>query len=275
MHDEPEAVLIDRARAGDHNALTALLERHEHRVYRFGMKLCGDREDAREVLQETLLTAARDLRDFRGEASLSTWLYTVARSHCIKRQRKKKLSRERDLSIETDVGHEAERVEDPGRGPERNLEGKQVERALEDAIASLEEGYREVLVLRDVEGLTAPEVAMVMGITQQAVKSRLHRARASVRAVVAPLLGEDLGAPAVGCPDVLEVFSRHLEGEIRPENCREMQEHLAECARCRGVCASLEKTLALCRRAGPRVEVPEAVQRSVRVALKNFLADRV
>jgi RNA polymerase sigma-70 factor (ECF subfamily) len=137
--------------------------------------------------------------------------------------------------------------------------------------------YREVLVLRDVEGLSAPEVAEVLGVSVQAVKSRLHRARLSVRAHVAPLLGVPTEATAVGpgaCPDVLTLFSQHLEDEISSEVCGEMERHLAACSRCRSACDSLKRTLALCRAAGPAAPVPPSVQASVRVALRDFLAEK-
>ena len=109
----------------------------------------------------------------------------------------------------------------PGESPDEALARQQVEAALEQAIAALEPMYREVLLLRDVEGLTAPEVAEVLGVSVQAVKSRLHRARLSVRARVAPLLGIEPGPPAPGgCPDVLTMFSQHLEDEISADALR-------------------------------------------------------
>jgi RNA polymerase sigma-70 factor (ECF subfamily) len=135
--------------------------------------------------------------------------------------------------------------------------------------------YREVLLLRDVEGLTAPEVAEITGATTQAVKSRLHRARLSVRERIAPLLGikSDLPAAAGTCPDVLMMFSQHLEDEISADLCAEMERHLEGCARCRGTCDTLKRTLALCRSAGGSVTVPAAVQASVRTALRDFLGE--
>jgi RNA polymerase sigma-70 factor (ECF subfamily) len=150
-----------------------------------------------------------------------------------------------------------------------------VERALEQAIAGLDPMYREVLLLRDVEGLTAPEVAEVLGLTPQTVKSRLHRARLIVRERVAPLLGIQLDLPrAPGiCPDVLTMFSQHLEDEISADLCAEMERHLDSCGRCRGACESLKRTLALCRTSGPTVEVPAPVQTSVKKALRTFPAE--
>jgi RNA polymerase sigma-70 factor (ECF subfamily) len=277
MREEADHQLLERARSGDERALEELLGRHQARVYGFCMKMCRDPEDAKDVLQDTMLAMARTVRDFRGASSISTWLYTIARSFCVKKRRKSKFAPDAERSLDTDAGPEAARLADPARTPDEALAGRQVEHALEQAIGALEPMYREVLVLRDVEGLTAPEVAEVLGITPQAVKSRLHRARLSVRARVAPLLGigtsETPAAPGT-CPDVLELFSRHLEDEISAEVCRDMERHLESCPRCRGACESLKRTLALCRTTSAAAEVPTSVQASVKVALRNFLAER-
>src|SRR6478609_4142201 len=110
-----------------------------------------DPEDAKDVLQDTLLAMARGIRDFRGASSISTWLYTIARSHCIKKRRRSKFA-PAERSLDTDVGVEARRLVSPARAPEEALAGKRIERALEEAIASLDPMYREVLLLRDAEG---------------------------------------------------------------------------------------------------------------------------
>jgi RNA polymerase sigma-70 factor (ECF subfamily) len=264
--------LLAAARAGDKQALEALLERHQEQVYRFGMKMCRDPEDARDVLQDTLLAMARSVRDFRGASSLSTWLYTIARSFCIKKRRRSKFAPEEERSLDSDMAGEARRLAAPGEHPDDALAGREVEHALEQAIGALDPMYREVLLLRDVEGLSAPEVAEVLGVSTQAVKSRLHRARLAVRERVAPLLGIESAPPAPGgCPDVLTMFSQHLEDEISAERCAEMERHLEGCGRCRGTCDSLKRTLALCRTVGPSAPVPAPVQASVKTALRRYL----
>lgn len=266
--------LLSAARTGDRQALETILERHQAQVYRFGMKMCRDPEDAKDVLQDTLLAMARGVRDFRGTSSISTWLYTIARSFCIKKRRRSKFAPEPERSLETDAAAEAKHLGAAGGAPDEALAGRQVERALEQAIAALDPMYREVLLLRDVEGLSAPEVAEVVGVSVQAVKSRLHRARLSVRERIAPLLGMEAPPSASGaCPDVLMMFSRHLEDEISAERCAEMERHLDGCSRCRGTCESLKRTLALCRTVGPSVSVPSSVQTSVKTAVRNFLAE--
>jgi RNA polymerase sigma-70 factor (ECF subfamily) len=275
MPDEADNLLLQRARAGDAQALEALLERHQAQVYRFGMRMCRNPEDAKDVLQDTLLSMARGVRDFRGASSISTWLYTVARSFCIKKRRRSKFAPDAERSLDTDMITEGRQLVDPAQSPDDALASKQVEHALEQAIRSLEPIYREVLLLRDVEGLAAPEVAEVLGVSVQAVKSRLHRARLSVRAQVAPLLGvaSDAAAATGGCPDVLTLFSKHLEDDVSPDICAAMERHLQSCERCRGACDSFKRTLALCRTTGSTVHVPASVQSSVKVLLRHFLAE--
>ena len=267
--------LLAGARRGDAEALEALILRYQPRLYRFGVKMCRDPEDASDVAQDTLLAMARSVRDFRGEASISTWLYTIARNFCIKKRRRRKFEPAREESLQAVDAERLERAIDPSPDPERKAAGQEVEGALRSAIESLDGKQREVLVLRDIEGLSAPEVAKVLGSSVQAVKSRLHRARVAVRERVAPLLGLPVAtAPRqAGCRDVLRLFSRHLEGEIAPEVCADMEAHLRRCDRCRGACESLKRTLALCR-ATPAPEVPLSVRESVRDAIRVFLEQR-
>lgn len=282
-----DAALLERARGGDRRALDDLLGRHQRRVYRFGLKMCRDPEDAKDILQETLLAVARTVKDFRGASSVSTWMYTIARSFCIKKRRRSKFAPAEEESLDARApGTEARQVADPARAPDESLAGRQIEAALEQAIGSLDPMYREVLILRDVEGLTAPEVAEVMGLTVEAVKSRLHRARVAVREAMGPLLaiprfpaepGAPLPAPAPSeaCPDIVQLFSRHLEGEISASVCADMERHLARCPSCQSRCDSLQRTLSLCKAAPlPEVpgKVPEEIQASVRKALQRFIS---
>ncbi|HZZ85946.1 MAG TPA: sigma-70 family RNA polymerase sigma factor [Anaeromyxobacteraceae bacterium] len=275
--DRTDDQLLEEARGGRREALEELLARHQRRIYRFGLKMCRDEEDAKDVLQDTLLAVARGIRDFRGQSSVSTWLYAIARSFCVKKRRRSKFAPEQEQRLGSEAEEEVVQVADPARPADETLAGRQVERALEAAIGGLQPIYREVLLLRDVEGLTAPEVAQVLGVSVEAVKSRLHRARVAVRAAVAPLLGVPEAAaaePAAGagaCPDVVELFSRHLEGEISSDLCASMERHLSGCPRCTARCDSLRATLNLCARS-PAPEVPPAVQHSVRTALQRFLS---
>ncbi len=261
------------ARAGEPAALDALVSRYQQRVYRFGVRICGNPDDGGEVAQDTLLQLVKSVRDFRGEASLSTWLYTVARSVCIKRRRRSKFAPAREESLEAlgDEGRDV--VVEPGRGPEQALLGRELEAAVDRSIGALGEEQREVLVLRDVEGLTAPETAEVLGISVQAVKSRLHRARVSLRETLAPMIGILPTPEKAPCRDIVSMFSRHLEGDLSPDACAEMERHMAECSGCREACESLRATLLACR-SQPLPELPAQVEQSVRRAIRVFLSDR-
>jgi RNA polymerase sigma-70 factor (ECF subfamily) len=271
--DGTEADAIVRAaQAGDEEALNALLKRYQPQIFRFGLKMCRNPDDAGEVLQDTLVAAARTLHGFRGASSISTWLYTIARSFCIKRRRRSVFAPP-VVSLESD-SQAAATARDLGRDPERILADRELGAALQTAIAALEPGYREVLLLRDVEGLSAAEVAEITGLSVPAVKSRLHRARADVRARLAPLLrpgGEPSLPDTATCPDVVQSLSRHLEGEIGRDDCAEMERHVADCPRCDAACQSLRQTLRLCGTT-PAPEVPEPLQRSIRLAIRNVLA---
>src|SRR5690606_7272615 len=148
--------------------------------------------------------------------------------------------------------------------PAADLERRELEAALDQAIRGLDEKYRDVLVLRDIEGLSAPEVAQVMGLGVAAVKSRLHRARAALRQELARVLERPAAAPAgASCPNIVDLMSRKLEGELTAEVCTEVERHVNACPRCKTECDALRRTLAVCS-ASPVPEVPREVQDAVR-----------
>ncbi|WP_428266773.1 sigma-70 family RNA polymerase sigma factor [Haliangium sp.] len=275
MSEYSDSELIARAQGGDRAALDALLARIEPMVYRFGQKLCGHPEDAKGVLQETMITLVRSLDDFRGDSSLATWLYAIARSHCSKKRRKSKYAPAHVDSLDAGV---AERLADAGPDPAQDLERRRLEAALDGAIRHLDDKYRDVLVLRDIEGLSAAEVATVTGLSVAAVKSRLHRARAALRRELAAILDRE-GAPEQpgldrsGCPNIADLMSRKLEGELTADACAEVEAHVAVCARCQAECDALRRTLAVCA-STPLPEVPAEVQAAVRAAARDALGSK-
>ncbi|MFO0660704.1 MAG: sigma-70 family RNA polymerase sigma factor [Polyangiaceae bacterium] len=270
-----DAELLVLAKTGDEKSVEALLERYAPTLFRFATKMCSNQDDASDVVQETLIAAARGLRDFRGESSLSTWFFTVARSFCIKKRRTSKFAPTSTLSLDQDSAAAAETS--PGDSPEQSAERTELADRLRTVIDSLDETNREVLLLRDAEGLTAPEVATVLGLSVEAVKSRLHRARAEVRTKMEAYLpgapvtaGTPVTEASPSCPEIVSVFSRYLEGEITPVECSEMERHVEHCVRCKGACNSLRQTLALCK-STPRGEVPSEVQAMVKRAIRGVV----
>jgi RNA polymerase sigma-70 factor (ECF subfamily) len=147
--------------------------------------MCGPGEDAKDLVQDTFLNAYRGLKSFRGDAQVSTWLYTIAAHACMRLRRKRQGAPDRELSLEefipTSEGELRLQIRTRGPSPEDTLANKELNRALKKAIQALPKKYQLVLVLRDMEGLSAKEVAAIMALNERAVKSRLHRARLFVR----------------------------------------------------------------------------------------------
>jgi RNA polymerase sigma-70 factor (ECF subfamily) len=159
--------------------------------------------------------------------------------------------------------------------PEAVLAARELDAAVNRALLTLNRSQREVIVLRDIEGLTAPEVAKVLKIGVRAVKSRLHRARLSLRAALAPVVGGLAQAPSKpGCQDVLAHFSRQLDGDLSRAACADLAAHLERCRDCRGACASLKKVLAACRQATPR-ELPKRLRQTIRQAVRRARAEQM
>ena len=263
--------LLNAVRSGDESALRDLLARHAPTVFRFAMTMCRNRDDAEDVAQETLLTAVRGAKGVRATASFTTWLYVVARNFCIKMRRRRK------HQPSADADPDATLSEPPSHmgTPDEHFGSHELATALEKAIAGLDDKHREVIVLRDVEGLPASDVAAVLGVTVEAVKSRLHRARAEVRArlgelaPVAPRSAPPMESP---CSEIGTTFSRYLEGEIGPDACAALQRHVQSCTSCNAVCEDLRRTVALCRQTGTSPLAPD-VQARLRTVLENALRE--
>lgn len=255
-----DAELLTAIRGGDAAATATLLERHAGAVLRYARSLCRDPVEADDVAQEALISAARALPGLRADAALGPWLYAVTRSHC--RRAHRRTARAPFTA--------APAVEPSGStpDPEGIASGTELSAALELAIRGLEPRIREVVVLRDVEGLTAPEVAEALNLELATVKTRLHRGRAAIRARLAPLLAPSPERQA-SCPEVVERFSRYLEGEVGPAECERIHAHVDQCPSCNAACASLRRTVALCREAG--ATPPPEVQARVRAALAVVL----
>lgn len=263
MKAESDAELLALVRSGDTKATEALLHKYEQRIYRFGLRMCGNEDDARDVLQETLLSAFKNLATFRGDSRLSTWLYQVARSFCLKQRR----LREGEPSEFEDVAPIAHQLASDSAGGDDRAHAREIGALIQAAVGTLGLPYREALILRDVEGLSAEDVAAVVGIEVGALKSRLHRARFALKQQLAAVLDETPD-DGTGCPELAQELSAYAASEIDQAACETIERHLAGCARCTQACESLKRTVSLCR-ALPGGEVPVAVRNAVRNALRR------
>ena len=181
-----ERELIMRARSGDENAFAQLVSAHASSVYgalrRFGL----DAGEAEEVAQEVFLRAWRGLARFEGRAKLSTWLYRIAFNEA-----QRQLSRRRPPVVEPGPEDEDPIVaipDAPQLGPEAQALDQEFEATLERALGELPAEWRAAVVLRDIESLSNEEAATVVGVRQAAFKSRLHRGRMQLRALLEPYL---------------------------------------------------------------------------------------
>ena len=258
-----DAELLAAAKRGDGAAIDQILDRHQKKVFRFGLRMCGSEEDARDVLQETLLAAFKRMHDFRGDASLSTWLFQIARSFCTKKRRRVQGEPASTVSLEAP---EAAAVPTIQAGPDDQAEAREIGALLHAAILALPEGYREAIVLRDVEGLPAEEAARVLGIEVGALKSRLHRARLELREKLAGMLSDPAAPGQVACPGLAAELSAYVGADIDQATCQRIEDHLSRCPRCESTCSTLKRSVALCSRV-PGGEVPASIRTAVRQAL--------
>lgn len=266
MPEVTDAQLIEQVKRGDAKAMDSLLARHEQKIYRFGLRMCGNEDDARDVLQETLLTAFKNLGSFRGDSQLSTWLYQVARSFCIKQRRRREGE---PAHLESLEGTEVKAIPTDATSLDAKAHAREVGQLIQAAMNTLPEEHREALVLRDVEGLSAEEAADVVGIEVGALKSRLHRARMQLKQRLAAVLDDQ--DTDLGCPELQQELSAYAASEVDQAACARIEAHLDKCVRCTAACDSLKVTVSMCR-AIPNGEVPTAVRAAVRQALRVSVA---
>ena len=175
-----ERALAARAAAGDAGAARALYDAHVDRVYRLAFRLVGEDDAARDITQDTFIRAFERLGEFRGEASLATWLHRIAFSVAANALRKSRRRDEREGPLHDDiVAMTNERRAEP------DLKGR-----LAAAIDGLPEGCRVVFLMHDVEGYTHEEIGAALGIQSGTSKAQLFRARAKLRAELAEFRGE-------------------------------------------------------------------------------------
>ena len=181
-----DRALLERAQSGDMDAFEALVERHKDRLYGLALRMTRSEADAAEVVQDTFLAAYQNLKNFRGESAFGSWVHRIAANHALMRLRHQRVveaATEEMRSPEfTERGSLAEVPDvDWGRGADDKVLDEELGRAIRQGTDALPEGYREVFLLKDVEGLSYEEIAEMMGISVPAVKSRLHRARLALR----------------------------------------------------------------------------------------------
>jgi RNA polymerase sigma-70 factor (ECF subfamily) len=173
-----ERALVLRLRRGDPDAFEVLVRAHQDRVYDFCVRMVSDREEASDLVQEIFVSVHQNLRRFREDAKLSTWIFRISKNHCINRLKYLK-RRGRGRSEEYDERNELALADalGPAPGPDAALEVARERARVQWAIAQLDPDARMLVALRDIEGLSYEEIVDITELPEGTVKSRLHRAR--------------------------------------------------------------------------------------------------
>ncbi|HVN49648.1 MAG TPA: sigma-70 family RNA polymerase sigma factor [Bacteroidota bacterium] len=181
-----EVELIHKAQQGDQRAFTELVKKYESTIYSFAFKVCRDEEKASETMQDTFINVFRKLKQYKGDAQFSTWLYQIVTNNCLMKRRKNKLDRHSvslGLPDDSSSDSQSEEILQPIHTiplqitPQDEVVNNELRERLDQAILKLPMEQRIVFILRDVEGRSSEETAKILKISVAAAKSRLRRAR--------------------------------------------------------------------------------------------------
>ena len=173
-----EGRMIERASGGDPEAFNRLMERHERRMYAVALRMCANREDAQDCLQEAMLRVYRAIGSFKGESSFSTWVYRITMNTCLDELRRRKNKQSASLD---DLLDEGWAPADDRSSPEKHAVRAETARVLRETIRELPEDMRAAVVLRDIQGYTYEEIAQMLEINVGTIKSRISRGREKLR----------------------------------------------------------------------------------------------
>lgn len=183
-----ETLLIDELREGDMAALAILVEKYKRLVYRVAVQITKNHEDANDVMQDTFLKVYESIHSFRKDAAFETWLYRIVVNHATNLVKRREHRRESPLSgtSEMEIHPDLRRAADLASNPHLNLERKERQRWVTQAVNSLPLKQRTVVILHEFEGLTHPEIASILNCSEGTVRSRLHYARHKLRDLLRP-----------------------------------------------------------------------------------------
>lgn len=254
---------VSLLKRGDDNALEQAITLLQRAVFAFGMRVCGQREDAEDTMQEVLVKALPYLPSFDNPAAFAKWLYKVAKNHCLMTRRRSKFAPKQELSWQELMPdrEELERLDKLAMvSPEGSAIRGQQGRRLREAIRNLPPHYRIVVVLRDMEGFTDEEVGEITGLRRGTIRVRLHRARLFVRNELARTDDQSKDRTPAGrqkkflaragtgpCRKMFAGLSDYLDGELDDFSCKEIETHLNGCEPCKKFLRSLEAAIQTCQ----------------------------
>ncbi len=179
MTREQEREIVNRVISGDTEAFEALVLEHQNKVYSLALRMVGNEEDARDMAQEAFIRAYGSLAGFRGDSKFSVWLYRLTSNICIDFLRSRGKKRTVSMTWAGDEGEDAGELEIPDEtwSPENQLERSLTRESVRRGLESLSPQYREILLLREINGLSYAEIAGALSLEEGTVKSRIFRAR--------------------------------------------------------------------------------------------------
>jgi RNA polymerase sigma-70 factor (ECF subfamily) len=249
----------------DSKSLEEALALLQKTVFSFSMKVCGQRQDAEDTMQEVLLKSVPNLPKFDNPKALMVWLYKVAKNRCLMSRRKSKFAPREDLSLEELMPGRRELQKlsgSPDGTPETSLLRRENAKRLREAVQRLPAEYRLILVLHDMEELSDGDVAEITGLRPGTIRVRLHRARLFVRKELAKQSqhriprhtakppGENrLSAQPRQrrCKEMFAELSNYLDDELDDSLCEELEKHMDGCEPCKAFLSSLEISIQQCR----------------------------
>ena len=185
---ESDRNLLDKARKGDIVAFEQLVEVYRKKIFNIALRMTGNHDDAGELTQEVFIRVYRSLRNFKGESQFSTWIYRIATNMCLdelrRRKKRKIISLDEEIRM-VDDGEVRRQIEDDKPLPETIAETNELKKMVKDALMSLPDEYRLVIVMRDIHGFSYSEIAKIIKCPEGTVKSRINRARKALRGILA------------------------------------------------------------------------------------------
>ena len=188
MERDTEIELARQLIAGEPEAFNRFVEHFRAKIFHYSWLMCGQREDAEEVAQETLLKVFESFNHLRDPERVRPWIFQIAKNACLMKRRKSVFAPSKELSLDQFLptmdhagGHGKLQIADWSSLPDDRMLRSELKGVLEQAIGELPENYRSVMLLRDVEELSTLETAQILDLTEDVVKTRLHRARLAVR----------------------------------------------------------------------------------------------
>lgn len=270
----------------DPKSLEEALALLQSAVFSFSMKVCGQRQDAEDTMQEVLLKSVPNLPKFDSPRALMVWLYKVAKNRCLMSRRRSKFAPKEALSLEELMPDRKELEQlsgSPDGTPETSFLRRESAKRLRQAVQKLPPDYRLILVLHDMEDLSDSDIAEITGLRLGTIRVRLHRARLFVRKELAKQnahrVRHEMARPTAQipaqprerrCREMFAELSNYLDDELDDSLCAELEKHMDGCEPCKAFLSSLEESIQQCRSTADESPDPRLTAKLRRELLSDY-----